>query len=394
MAVLLLRPHPGWYTYSDAKSPVGQPTRLRVELEGHGPLQVALPPGRMKRDSVDRSIQVEVYAGVTPLFVPLPASAQPPFRLKAGLRQQQLWFLKRAESQAEGARIQAEGAQLATQLEARIAELRHVEVELENVRQAHYAAGDQVNQAQGRLYEASAEVGRLEAEIRYVVEGRQRAVDRLAQLRAQIAQWDERQRDAQAESERLAEQAVQAEDTALTLAAQFEEQAQALPELEDAWRSAREAAQGQRNHVTQVQQQIQLLAVEQRNLDEQSRSLQQRRERLSGEHHGLQAPDGARLAQLQAEERAAQDEAQAANERLHALQTQAPALDEARRAAQHALNEETAKQAQLAARLDALRALQEKLRTDGKLKHIPGMWDFPHVDARHGTGSLSVQGPA
>jgi chromosome segregation protein len=32
------------------------------------------------------------------------------------------------------------------------------------MRQAHYAAGDQVNQAQGRLYEASAEVGRLEAE--------------------------------------------------------------------------------------------------------------------------------------------------------------------------------------------------------------------------------------
>ncbi|MEW6464951.1 MAG: chromosome segregation protein SMC [Pseudomonadota bacterium] len=300
---------------------------------------------------------------------------------QAGLRQQQLWFLKRAESQAEGARIQAEGAQLATQLEARIAELRHVEAELENVRQAHYAAGDQVNQAQGRLYEASAEVGRLEAEIRYVVEGRQRAVDRLAQLRAQIAQWDERQRDAQAESERLAEQAVQAEDTALTLAAQFEEQAQALPDLEDAWRSAREAAQGQRNHVTQVQQQIQLLAVEQRNLDEQSRSLQQRRERLSGEHRGLQAPDAARLAQLQAEERAAQDEAQAADERLHTLQAEAPALDEARRAAQHALNEETAKQAQLAARLDALRALQEKLRTDGKLK--------PWLE-RHGLDGLAA----
>ena len=47
-----------------------------------------------------------------------------------------------------------------------MADLRHVEADLETIRQAHYAAGDEVNQAQGKLYEASAEVGKLEAEIR------------------------------------------------------------------------------------------------------------------------------------------------------------------------------------------------------------------------------------
>lgn len=51
-------------------------------------------------------------------------------------------------------------------LESRVADLRHIRADLETVRQAHYAAGDQVNQAQGLLYEASSEVGRLEAEIR------------------------------------------------------------------------------------------------------------------------------------------------------------------------------------------------------------------------------------
>jgi chromosome segregation protein len=76
------------------------------------------------------------------------------------------------------------------------------------VRQAHYAAGDQVNQAQGLLYEASAEVGRLEAEIRFVVEGRQRVEQRLAQLKEQAAQWATRKDDAAAEIETLAEQAV------------------------------------------------------------------------------------------------------------------------------------------------------------------------------------------
>ena len=84
-----------------------------------------------------------------------------------------------------------------TDLESRAGRLAaRVESDLETIRQAHYAAGDQVNQAQGQLYEASAEVGRLEAEIRFVVEGRQRVEQRLAQLKEQTAQWAARRDDA------------------------------------------------------------------------------------------------------------------------------------------------------------------------------------------------------
>ncbi|MGB4359268.1 MAG: AAA family ATPase, partial [Rhodoferax sp.] len=114
------------------------------------------------------------------------------------LKQHQLWFLKRAESQTEQGRIQAEGLAAVNALESRMADLRHIESELETVRQAHYAAGDQVNQAQGRLYEASAEVGRLEAEIRFVVEGRQRVELRLRTLAEQATEWATRRMDAEA----------------------------------------------------------------------------------------------------------------------------------------------------------------------------------------------------
>ncbi|NJS37195.1 MAG: AAA family ATPase, partial [Brachymonas sp.] len=89
-------------------------------------------------------------------------------------KQQQLWFLKRADAQAEQTKVKTDQDAAINALEARIADLRKIESELETIRQAHYAAGDGVNQAQGLLYEASAEVGRLEAEIRFVVEGRQR----------------------------------------------------------------------------------------------------------------------------------------------------------------------------------------------------------------------------
>src|SRR6476660_5507721 len=211
------------------------------------------------------------------------------------LKQHQQWFLKRAEAEADQGRVKAEADKAVNSLESRVADLRHIENELETVRQAHYAAGDQVNQAQGQLYEASAEVGRLEAEIRFVVEGRQRVEQRLAQLKDQTAQWAARKEEAEAETENLSSLAMQGEEQATMLSAQVEEQGMQLPDLEEALRQAQARSLEQRGAVTQVQQQIQVLAADQRNIEEQSRQLNQRRERLRTDQNALAAPDEARL---------------------------------------------------------------------------------------------------
>ena len=307
----------------------------------------------------------------------------------ATLKQQQLWFLKHADAQAELERVRLEGLQAVNDLEARTAELRGVESDLETIRQAHYDAGDAVNQAQGRLYEATAEVGKLEAEIRYVVEGRQRVTLRLAQLAEQIAQWAARQQEAQAELEGLDGAGLDAEEQAELLAAQVEEQAMRLPELEDALRQAQQRSHEQRAAVVQVQQQIQVLAAEQRSLDEQSRQIDARHERLRADKNALAAPDEARLANLQQQLQEAQEGAAEAGARLDDLQASVPELDEQRRACQQAANDEAARQADLAARLAALKALQDKLRTSGKLqpwlaKHgldgLQGLWSRIHVE--------------
>ena len=297
------------------------------------------------------------------------------------LKQHQQWFLKRAEAEVDQGRLKSEAEKAVNDLESRVADLRHVENELETIRQAHYAAGDQVNQAQGLLYEASAEVGRLEAEIRFVVEGRQRVEQRLAQLKEQTAQWAARKDDAAAEIETLAAQAVDTEEKATLLAAQVEEQAMALPDLEEALRQAQIKSAEQRTGVAQVQQQIQVLAADQRNIEEQSRQLNQRRERLVADRNALAAPDEARLANLQQQLAGAQESAETADARLHELQEQVPQLDEERRARQQAVNAESHKQADLSARMEALKALQDKVRTDDKLK--------PWL-ARHGLDSLQA----
>jgi chromosome segregation protein len=305
------------------------------------------------------------------------------------LKQHQLWFLKRAESEAEQARVKAEAQGALNALESRVADLRHVEAELETVRQAHYAAGDQVNQAQGLLYEASTEVGRLEAEIRFVVEGRQRVEQRLLSLKEQTAQWAARKDEAQTEIENLAELVLLGEEKTGFLSAQVEDQAQQLPDLEDALRLAQKGANEQRASVAQVQQQIQVLAADQRGIGEQSRQLGSRRERLSADRNALAAPDEARLLNLQSQLTQAQEAASVNEARLHELQDTVPQLDETRRQQQQAVNAESARQADLSARMEALKALQEKVRTDGKLQpwlarhgldSLQGLWSRIHVE--------------
>ncbi|MBX9835625.1 MAG: chromosome segregation protein SMC, partial [Burkholderiaceae bacterium] len=299
----------------------------------------------------------------------------------ATLKQQQLWFLKRADAQADQAAVQAQGLQAVNDLEAQMAALRHLEAQLETIRQAHYAAGDGVTQAQGQVYETNAEIGRLEAEIRYVVEARQRVQLRLATLAEQITQWETRSEDAHFELENLAGAGLEAEEQTELLQAQLEEQAMRLPDLEDALRQSQSRANSQRAAVVQVQQQIQVLAAEQRSIEEQSRQLQSRYERLRVERQALTAPDASGVQQLEQQLQAAQETLDIMQARLAQAQDEAPQRDEARRQHQQTLNAENARQAELSARLEALQALQEKLKTDGKLR--------PWLQ-RHGLDSLAA----
>ncbi|HEX2012417.1 MAG TPA: chromosome segregation protein SMC [Roseateles sp.] len=304
------------------------------------------------------------------------------------LKLHQLWFLKHRDASSEQSRVKGEHGEALTALESRMAELRHVEAELETIRQAHYAAGDELHASQGRMAEAQLEVSRLEERIRYVVEGRQRVEARLIELQVQNQQWQERSEQAQAELETIAEQIATAEEQSEILAAQAEEQALNLPNAEDAVRAAQGKANEQRGSVVQVQQQIQVLAAESRNIDEQNRALRTRRERLAAEAAGLAAPDQDRLAELKRQSEAADEARDFADARLHELQEQLPQLEEQRRAVQQDANAQLARQSELVARLEALRALQEKVQTEGKLKPwlakhgldgLQGLWTRLHI---------------
>ena len=304
------------------------------------------------------------------------------------LKLHQLWFLKHRDAAGEATRVKIEHAEAVNALEAKMAELRQLEAELETIRQAHYGAGDELHAAQGRMAEAQMEVSRLEERIRYVVEGRQRLEQRLVELQAQNQQWQERAEQAQLELDDVATQIAQAEEQSEILAAQAEDQAMKLPEVEDQVRAAQARANEQRTQVTQVQQQIQVLAAESRSVDEQLKGLRGRRERLAQERQGLAAPQHDRLDEVKRLSVAADEQQAVADARLAELAEAAPAADEARQQAQQESQQQAARLTDIVARLTALRALQEKVQTEGKLKpwlarhglqDIKGLWTQLHI---------------
>jgi chromosome segregation protein len=306
------------------------------------------------------------------------------------LKLHQLWFLKHRDAASEEARVKKSVLEATNALEARSAELRHGEAELEAIREKHYAASDALHAHQGQLAEAALEVSRLEERIRYVVEGRARVEQRLVELKAQSEQWLQRQVEAQHELDRTAEQIAAADEQRAVLAAQAEDQSGLLPGFEDALRSAQTASNEQRTQVAAVQQQIQVLAAESRAIEDQRRQFTVRRDKLGSERQQLAAPDLDRLADMQRQHALADEVQGVAQARLHELTDQVPVLDEARRSMQDSVNSEGGKHADLSARLDALRALQEKVQTEGKLKPwlakhgldgLQGLWTRIHIES-------------
>ncbi len=304
-------------------------------------------------------------------------------------KQHLLWLLRKREALAEQERHQRAIEQAQIDLEAQTAQLRHVEAELETLRAAHYAASDGMHAAQGALYEANTEVSKLEAEIRYVVESRNRVQAQIAALTAQREQWQAKAQQASDELEQAEEELALAEGRTIEAQQAVEQQSEALPTLEAQWRDAQALLNEQRTGIMQAEQALKLEAAHQRNADQMLQQLEQRRERLSGEEKGLDRPDDVRLEELRAElaeHEAMLEDAQAA---LAEAEDNLPRLDAERRAAQERVQREAAAIAALEARLAALRQLQENVQSEGKvqpwlarhgLAELPRLWKKIHIE--------------
>jgi chromosome segregation protein len=282
-------------------------------------------------------------------------------------QQQLLWLTRKRDALAEQERVAKDIEQRGVALEAHIAELRATERALEEARAAHYAAGDAVHAAQGEVLKINAEIGKLESEIRMIVDGRARLQ---AQVESQAGNRERRLREAEDLRARAAELQRQIEEGGGRLQAaraQAEEQAGALPAFEETYQHAREALSVARSAAAMAEQSIDAAGAEQRNLDRQLATLAQRRERLQQERQQLGQPDDARLAQLNADVARLQADLDAAAARLADADQRVPQLQAERQASQEARTRDSDTLARLEARLVALRDLQAKVEADEKL---------------------------
>ncbi len=304
-------------------------------------------------------------------------------------KQKLLWLLRRNEAQAEQTRYAREIELAQNALEEQTAQLRHVETNLEHLRQAHYATGDRLHTAQGHLYQTNAEIGSLEAQIKFVIESKSRLQAQLASLTAQREQW---LRQSSQQQEQLQDATMELEE----LAAKVEESQQVaqnsndqLPALEYNWRTAQLNSTESRGKIMQAQQQLELEAAHQRNAANILNSLATRRERLQQEKNSLQAPDEGHLQDLRQQLEEKQMALEEVRYQLESAQEQQVQAEDERKQAQALSQSEHSKQAQLDARLQALRQLQENVQTKGKVqpwlkKHeldtLPRLWQKLHIE--------------
>ena len=304
-------------------------------------------------------------------------------------KQNALWFLKEAAAHEERARTQQEIERAQIELEGSMAGLRASEAALEARRQAHYAAGDAVHAAQGLLYESNAKVSSLEAEIRHVVESRNRVQTRRAQLQVQMTEWD-------SQKEHCVLQIQEGEDELMTSAARAEqarELAQAaqegLPDIETRVRQAAAQREEMRATLARVEQSLALVAQTQRDSDRQLQTLEMRRERLKQELQGVETPDVEMLERLTGDKLVAEELLEEAQGALTELEDKLPEADARRAQAQQLAQVEAETLARLDARLTALVRLQEDVQKKGSLepwlaKHeltsLARLWQKLHVE--------------
>ncbi len=216
-------------------------------------------------------------------------------------KQNLLALLRRNDARADAERHAREIERTGIELEAETARLRELERELEQARTEHYAAADAVNAAQGELYEANAEVSRLESEIRFVSETRQRIEAQLDQGRAR-QQTGERQLQELGEANAMWHaRAEQARERLALAQERHARDAERLPEAEQAYRASQESVQASQACIVRAEQSLNLELAHAAHARKNVQALEEREARLVSERSELAAPEAELLSRLEQE---------------------------------------------------------------------------------------------
>jgi chromosome segregation protein len=202
-----------------------------------------------------------------------------------------LWYLRRGEASAQRERQQREVERLSIELETETARLREIEKRLTETRDGQQVANETARVAQGELYEANAEVARLEQQITYLRDTRARVEAQLEQARARHAQMKSQHDTGLASLEQWRSEAQTAQVQAESARANANHEAGLLPQAEAAAADAQARVTEAERALAQAEQLWQVEETRRGSSQRLIEQLGQRGERLAAERSGLALPD-------------------------------------------------------------------------------------------------------
>ncbi|HXF16072.1 MAG TPA: chromosome segregation protein SMC [Burkholderiales bacterium] len=282
--------------------------------------------------------------------------------------QQLLWTLRKRDAQAQRIKISRDVEAMGIELEAETARLRDAERRVEELRTGHYGASDAVHAAQGTLYEANAEIARLEQQIQFHRDSRHRAEQQLNALRAQDAEQKERQQALQSGRAEAVRALAEASEQLASLENALHEARIALPAAEENYRMAQALHAQAQTALTQAEQQLQLEDTRKGHSDKLLQQLDLRRARLEEERDGLEIPNLSELVRLESEIRELAHELDTRRLAFEQSEVALPTHEEVLQAAENVAERLQQRVHQVDARLTALQSLQDQVSRSSALE--------------------------
>ncbi|MBI4204518.1 MAG: chromosome segregation protein SMC [Betaproteobacteria bacterium] len=301
-----------------------------------------------------------------------------------------LWLTRKQEAAASRNRYAREIERLGIELEAETAKLREAEKRLEEMRSQHYRASDEMHAAQGALYEANAEVARLEQQIAHVRDSRNRIEHQLATVRSQLEHNESQLAAAHGSLGEWRSEKSRAEEQVAGRAALVAQEGEKLPVAEETYRATNTRRDELQRSLAGAEQALQVEQTKLAHAERLLEQLAQRGERLLEEQASLQGPDAAAMDSLRQEMQALEQALHEQRATLAQKERLVPQLEEDLRGKNDALDAATQCLTGIEARIHALQQLQDRLARGAQMEawlaareldRAPRLWQGITIEA-------------
>ena len=321
-----------------------------------------------------------------------------------GLKTHLLALTRQRDAQARQVDLERQMEAARTDIEAKTADLRRLEAELEAQRLNQFDATETLNQAQAHFYAESGEVARVEQELRHLHGTRERLAGEIRLAGERKIQTEAELDAAELETAQRQDELAQAEEQAEILSERAAQASENLPEVEAAWREAQAAVAEVQRQMGQFEQAIQLEEANQAHAERILDQHKARELRLMEEKGKLAGADESALERQRMELETEQERVERLAEYLETARAEWPGQEARLRQARVALdqaNRDLHRQEAEVAALKKLQAAAQQSESEGAawlarqgLGSVARLWQKIRVEAGWETAVEAALGEA